>query len=431
VAAVKGRFGLADRTRRGTFRVFVRLGLGDVSEASEFVVPRLPMGRRQCDERTEMAKVYTVAKDGNSRPLEQVHCRSESSELQLILEKNPDLLPGDQIDPDDPRRWLLIKREMPVPDPSTGTDRWSVDMFFVDQDAKPTFVECKRFKDTRSRREVVGQVLEYAANAGHYWTKEQLRDYAEETARLAGQTLEESLQSLGREDAEVDEFFEQVQQNLREKQVRLIFFLEESPVELRSLVDFLNEQMERSDVLLVEAGQFAHGDGRLVVPILYGYTPRARQVKRTVTVKTKGARKKWDHASFFEDARDKVGGDGEQALRRLHDACVDVGCEISWGTGVARGSFSAKEEAISQRSVITGWSDGTLTFNVGWLGRTEKERAFRDQFREQLVSRMGIDIPVDCDRRFPKAPLEQWRGLLDELVGIMESLVGQHRGAET
>jgi len=69
VAAVKGRFGLADRTRRGTFRVFVRLGLGDVSEASEFVVPRLPMGRRQCDERTEMAKVYTVAKDGNSRPL--------------------------------------------------------------------------------------------------------------------------------------------------------------------------------------------------------------------------------------------------------------------------------------------------------------------------------------------------------------------------
>ena len=377
-----------------------------------------------------MAKVYSVMEDGTSRPLEEVHCKNESRELQLILEKNPDLLPGDQIDPDDPRRWLLVKREMPVPSPATGMDHWSVDLFFVDQDAKPTFVECKRFLDTRARREVVGQVLEYAANAAHYWTKEQLRDYAEETAQLTGQTVEEALRSLGREDADVDEFFEQVQQNLREKQVRLIFFLEESPMELRSLVDFLNEQMERSDVLLVEAGQYAHGDGRLVVPILYGYTPRARQVKRTVTVKTNGARKKWDYASFFVDACEKVGEGGERALRKLHDACVEMGCEISWGTGVARGSFSAKEEAISQRSIITGWSDGTLTINVGWLGRSEKERTFRDQFREQLVSRLGIDIPVDCDRRFPKVPLEQWRGVLDELVGIMGSLIAQHRGVE-
>src|SRR5437016_718316 len=78
----------------------------------------------------------------------RVHCRDEDAELQRILEKNPDLLPGDQIDPEDPCRWLLIKREMPVPDPNTGTSRWSIDFFFVDQGAIPTFVECKRFMDT-------------------------------------------------------------------------------------------------------------------------------------------------------------------------------------------------------------------------------------------------------------------------------------------
>lgn len=50
-----------------------------------------------------------------------------------------------------------------MPDPGTGQDRWSVDFVFADQDAVPTFVECKRFADTRSRLEVVGQMFEYAA----------------------------------------------------------------------------------------------------------------------------------------------------------------------------------------------------------------------------------------------------------------------------
>lgn len=60
-----------------------------------------------------MANVYTM-KDSVTSPMERIHCKSEEKELQLILENNPDLLPGDQINPADPRHWLLIKREMPV-----------------------------------------------------------------------------------------------------------------------------------------------------------------------------------------------------------------------------------------------------------------------------------------------------------------------------
>src|SRR3990172_10398130 len=143
-----------------------------------------------------MANVYIIQEDGSTEAMPRIHCQNEERELQLILEKNPDLLPGDQIDPEDSRRWLLVKREMPVPDPSTGSDRWSIDFFFVDQDATPTFVECKRFTDTRSRREVVGQMLEYAANGHYYWTKDTLRELAAETARKAGSTLEERIAVL-------------------------------------------------------------------------------------------------------------------------------------------------------------------------------------------------------------------------------------------
>src|SRR5438876_4547758 len=76
--------------------------------------------------------------------MEHVRCKHENLELQRLLESNFELLAGEQIEPDDPPRWLLVKREMPVPDPSTGDNRWSIDFFFLDQDAMPTFVECKR-----------------------------------------------------------------------------------------------------------------------------------------------------------------------------------------------------------------------------------------------------------------------------------------------
>lgn len=139
-----------------------------------------------------MGQAYVVENDGLTTPMERVHCKDEDQELQCILEKNPNLLPGEQITPEDPRRWMLIAREMFVPDPSTGLDRWSIDFFFVDQDARPTFVECKRFNDTRSRREIIGQMLEYAANGHHYWDKEDIRSLADQTSRKKEQPLKKS-----------------------------------------------------------------------------------------------------------------------------------------------------------------------------------------------------------------------------------------------
>jgi hypothetical protein len=89
--------------------------------------------------------------------------------LQGLLAEYPKLLAGGQIDSASPRRWLLIKREMGIPAEEEAAERWSVDHLFLDQDAIPTLVEVKRSSDTRIRRAVVGQMLDYAANAVVYW----------------------------------------------------------------------------------------------------------------------------------------------------------------------------------------------------------------------------------------------------------------------
>ena len=62
-----------------------------------------------------MLQAYTLDATGVAQPLKRVNCSNEEQELQLLLEKNLNLLPGEQIRPGDPLHWLLIKREMPVP----------------------------------------------------------------------------------------------------------------------------------------------------------------------------------------------------------------------------------------------------------------------------------------------------------------------------
>ena len=114
-------------------------------------------------------EVIFLLKDSGG--LEKVPMRPYDSEdlLQSMIEKYPELLAGDQINPDKPIRWIMVKREAGVPSGGQQGDRWSIDHLLLDQDAIPTFVETKRSSDTRIRREIVGQMLDYAANAQRYW----------------------------------------------------------------------------------------------------------------------------------------------------------------------------------------------------------------------------------------------------------------------
>jgi hypothetical protein len=118
--------------------------------------------------------IYLIQNDGQ---LVEMTERTYDSEdlLQGLLAQYPNLLAGDQMDNSHPRRWLLISRERGVPSEEGGGYRWSVDHLFLDQDAIPTIVEVKRSSDARIRREVMGQMLDYAANAVVYWPVEAIR----------------------------------------------------------------------------------------------------------------------------------------------------------------------------------------------------------------------------------------------------------------
>ena len=172
----------------------------------------------------EWARIFLVGDDnGGWIPMVETPYEQELV-LQQALADYPDLLPGDQINPEAPRRWLLVKRELGIPGMAGGASVWSLDHLFLDQDGIPTFVECKRSDDTRGRREVVAQMLDYAANGTEYWPIDRLRQAAAETASLQGRDLDEQIQQLvGSDEAtDVDSYWERVESNLREGRIRLI-----------------------------------------------------------------------------------------------------------------------------------------------------------------------------------------------------------------
>jgi hypothetical protein len=72
------------------------------------------------------------------------------------------------------------------------------------------------------------------------------------------------------------------------------------------LVDFLNRQMERTEVVIVEARQYEDSHGRVVVPSLFGFTEEARLVKKVVTVTDAADRRTWDVPSFLAAVDSRV-----------------------------------------------------------------------------------------------------------------------------
>ncbi|MDO0935150.1 hypothetical protein QQY66_27055 [Streptomyces sp. DG2A-72] len=192
------------------------------------------------------------------------------AEFQELLARHPRVLDFGSLADGQPLRLVLVAREMGVPTSAESGPAYWLDHLFVDADGVPTLVEVKRASDTRIRREVVGQMLDYAANGARYWPGALLQRSFEETCVADGRTLEEAYgELLG--DRSPEEFWTMVEERLAAGQMRLLFVADRIPLELRAIVEFLNRQMRQTDVYAVELTQYrGDGDLRVLVPRIHG-----------------------------------------------------------------------------------------------------------------------------------------------------------------
>lgn len=370
------------------------------SEPSCWPVPPVP-----CDPAKEQClndSIFLLGDDGDLRALEKRGYVTEDK-LQALLADHPQLLSGELVDPDEPRRWLLISREVGIPGHEGGGGRWSVDHLFLDQDAVPTLVEVKRSSDTRLRREVVGQLLEYAANSVRYWSPDFVRQSFESECRKMGVEPESHLAAFLEQEGQYEDFWNDVKTNLQAGKVRLLFVADEIPTELRRVVEFLNKQMDPAVVLAIEITQYIDGELRTLVPRVLGHVAMAPK-----SGGKRGGGKKWTRDSFFADLAARAPQVTDVA-ERLLDWAADEGLEIWWGEGKRTGSFVPILETGGQRQqTFAVWSDGSIEFYFYWWAY--KPPFSDDVLRAEMLTRLneisGVALPDSAVSKRPSVPLD-------------------------
>ena len=258
-------------------------------------------------------KIYIRNAGGALEPVVERRFETELM-LEKLVAQHPELLAGEQMRPDDPLRWILIKPQMEI-------EGWAVDLLLIDQDARPTLVEVKRGSNREIRRNIVGQMLDYAATAAGVWSQHYIRQIFED----AQDEPDKVIRKLLDDDAEpdIDAFWERVATNLEVNRLRLLFVADEIPDELERVVKFLNEHTrEYLEVLAVEVKQYPGQFGDALVSRVIG------QVDTTSKGRTnnRGARLRPDEflGMFRSDVSD--------AMESLLNAAEKAGAIMTWGT---------------------------------------------------------------------------------------------------
>ena len=243
--------------------------------------------------------------------------KSLEDALQTLLQDYPGVIPGAQIDPsaEDPPRFVLLRREAPI-------GSWSLDHLYVDQYGVLTLVETKLFENPESRREVIGQIIEYAANAAKSWASGRARQYAAEFWGKRNRELDDVLtESYG--DIDVEGFWRVVEANLEQGRIRLIIAADEIRSEVRRMIEFLNSEMQNAEVLGLELKAFGDSsEGLVLVPRLVGQT-QAEAERRLST----GGSILWTRKSLSE-AFGEQSNEASKAMQGLLDWAVASGCLI-------------------------------------------------------------------------------------------------------
>lgn len=343
--------------------------------------------------------------------------------LQGLLAKYPNLLAGEQMDADTPRRWLLVTREAGLPSEDGGAARWSVDHLFLDQDGIPTLIEVKRSSDTRIRREVVGQMLDYAANAVVYWPVESILAAFEARCVSEGVDPAQTLADfLG--EGEPDPFWGAVKTNLQAGKVRLVFVADVIPPELQRIVEFLNGQMDPAEVLAVEIKQFVGERLRMLAPRVIGQTAAAEK-KQRAGAQARSTRT-WDEPSFFATLATRVPPEDAHAARRIYEWMCENGQGLWWGHGKNDGSVFPvlHDPAGKPHWLIALWTYGSVELQFQYLAT---DPAFAPEAkRMELLSRLnaipGVNLSPTKIASRPSITLEKFRteAALEQFLVILD-----------
>jgi hypothetical protein len=289
---------------------------------TKFILPSLtvsgiiPLSVVKSNLEAFMSDHVLIVEDGKAKLIKRKKYTDERT-LQELLEEYPQLISLHDIE-DDPLPLYPIGWEVGVPP-------GAIDIMYCDSSGLITIVETKLAKNPQVRREVIGQVLEYASYVHDMnfedieYTVEQYLKRSDRKFKTKARTLIDYFNdaiSHNEDDKEkaFDAFKENVSKNLSDARIRLIVAVDEINDPLRNTVTFVNNHSQ-FEILVLQMKRFPADDGRqMFIPSLFGYSPRTDETKEILTpesfkrVAEPGAWKIYeDLIKLAQKRRDKIG----------------------------------------------------------------------------------------------------------------------------
>ena len=141
-----------------------------------------------------------------------------------------------------------------------------LDVVVIDADGQITLVECKLASNAQIRREIVGQVLDYASSLWRMSFEELDSRWRQRHPHNCG-----IIESLGAQDEEASAIEAALTENLRLGRFNLVLAVDQINDGLRRIVEFLNDRTSADlSVVTMELRYAKHGDVEMLVPTVFG-----------------------------------------------------------------------------------------------------------------------------------------------------------------
>jgi hypothetical protein len=366
-----------------------------------------------------MPSLWVTTSDEVLVPLETEGYAKEG-DFQRLLADNPGVL-ASAVDPGgEASQWLLVDRELPIKAQESDAGTWSLDHLFIAADAVPVLVEVKRSSNPAARREVVAQMLDYAASFATDRSAERLRGrFEQRTSRHRGSAgeMDAFLTATGLDDEDL--LWANVQTNIDAGKVRLLFVADQLSTTLVRVIEYLNAQLRSAEVLGVEVVR--HAPTTAGGPVVYQPVVRGRS--SPVAQKKAPAQHRSRH-EFDAAVRTYLGEQVLAAVSSLIEKAEGIGGVVTVGTGEPPGVQIHVHTSDGGRLLTIRLNPGNDKLVVRIMELRSHPAFEDDEMRDDLLARVvtAAGTPIEGNiEGAPWVPLSSITnpGVVDRLVAVL------------
>ena len=306
----------------------------------------------------------------------------EEADLQKILFEDPDIIPVKDLSDADLAQVKLMLREVGLP--GSG----STDLVGIDAKGNIYIIEAKLAKNPEAKRQVIGQILEYAA-----YMHEEGFDWLDSVVKKQkGVGLSEFFEQQDDPNWNKEVFEQNIADNLALGRFKLFIVVDKINPDLQRIINYMRNIL-KVEIYALELKYFKDNNAgiEILVPIVHGgkKPPPTRPPK-------------WTWKTFRKDAENRVDEDTLKTMDQLHEFSCRIG-RVDFGSGKVYGTFK----------LFLPYKDGKFDLYVvrsaakgGWFGfKTMLQKGVKRELIQEFIRNLkSLGFPLDENKHVERYP---------------------------